>query len=786
MQDRYDPKEAEPRIRAFWDEQRVYAYEPDAKAPVFSIDTPPPTVSGKMHIGHSSSYSQQDFIARYKRMRGFNVLYPFGTDDNGLPTERLIEKLKNVRASKMDRTSFIELCLRTLDEIRPAFIEDWKRVGMSCDFSLRYSTIDDNSRRVSQASFLELLKNGKVYRKDAPNVWCPVCQTAIAQAEIEDRASESTFNDVKFKLTDGEDLVIATTRPELLPSCVAVFVHPEDKRYTKLVGKSVTVPLFDQNVEIKTDARVDKEKGTGAVMCCTFGDKTDVEWYKAYGLALVESVGRDGKMTASAGKYKGLDVKEARRAIIEDLKKEGLLVSQKRITHTVGVHERCKTDIEILHTQQWFIDVLSIKDALIENGRKIRWHPEHMRARYENWINNLQWDWCVSRQRYFGVPIPVWYCKACASVNAADEKQLPVDPLKDKPLRACKCGSSDFVPDKDVLDTWATSSTTPQIVRSLAPKGSANLPMALRPQAHDIITTWLFYTVVRSHVSEGELPWRTTAISGHVLDPRGKKMSKSLGNVVEPQPAMDKYGGDALRYWTASAKLGDDYNYEEKELVTGMKTVTKLWNASKFAIQNLQDHSGEEETSGFDAYMLEKVKEAFASATRAFDDYDYSAARRIADRLFWSVFADNYLEIVKDKIYNPDKRGVLERRAAQHALYKSLFSVLQLYAPIMPYVTEEIYQSYFRERVKMTSIHKTIWPDAARVDAEFVAFGDSLLEIISAVRKAKSERSLSMKAPVKRLVMNVDEKRAKPFLEDLYAVLNAEKIEFGKELAIEL
>ena len=661
----YDFKDAEARTRKFWEAERVYAFDPKSKAPVFSIDTPPPTVSGKMHIGHASSYAQQDFIARYKRMRGFSILYPFGTDDNGLPTERLVEKLKGVRGSNMERQEFIGLCLSTLAEIRPPFIEDWKKIGMSCDFSLFYSTIDDNSRRVSQKSFLELLADGRVYRKDSPSVWCPTCGTAIAQAEIEDADTESTFNDIKFKIENNKDLVIATTRPELLPSCVAVFVHPEDERYKKLLGKKVTVPLFGQRVDILTDSRVDPTKGTGAVMCCTFGDKVDVEWYKAYRLPLVESTGRDGKMTSVAGKHAGLSVKDARKAILHDLEKEGLLVAQKKITHAVGVHERCKTDIEILHTKQWFVGVLGLKDVLLKRGREIAWHPEHMRSRYENWIHGLQWDWCVSRQRFFGVAIPVWYCAKCGEVIAADEKQLPIDPLKDKPSRACKCGSSEFVPEKDVLDTWATSAVTPQIVQSLIPKTKLGT-MSLRPQAHDIITTWLFYTVVRSHLSVNPLPWEMVAISGHVLDSRGKKMSKSLGNVVEPQPLLDKYGGDALRFWSASAKLGDDYNFVEKELVTGAKTVTKLWNASKFTLMHLQDYKpGKTKLEAFDAYMLEKVKEAFFHSIAAFEEYDYSTARRIVERLFWTTFADNYLEIVKDRVYNPDKRGSGARETAQ-------------------------------------------------------------------------------------------------------------------------
>src|SRR3989344_1656288 len=462
----YDAKEAEPRLQKFWESEKVYKFDAKSKKPVFSIDTPPPTVSGKMHMGHAFSYSQMDFIARYKRMRGFNLFYPFGTDDNGLPTERLVEKERKVKAANMERQEFVKICLDALEkEFRPKYIKNWKDIGMSCDFSLFYTTINEHCRRISQKSFLDLYEDGREYQKEAPSIWCPECTTAIAQAELEDKELKSYFNDIKFKLKDGKDI----------------------------------------------------EKGTGIVMCCTFGDLTDTEWYKAYKLPLKIVISKDGKIINS-GRYNDMSIQEARKTIIEDLKERGLLVSQKEITHIVNVHERCGTEIEILETKQWFIRYLDLKKLFLNEGNKLNWYPEHMKVRYDNWIKGLQWDWCISRQRYFGIPFPVWYCKNCNEVILADEKDLPVDPMYDKPrIKKCpKCSSNEFIPEKDVLDTWTTSSLTPQIAVQLVKDEKVRkkiFPMSLRAQAQDIITFWLFNTLVKSQLHFKKNPWKDVMIS---------------------------------------------------------------------------------------------------------------------------------------------------------------------------------------------------------------------------------------------------------------------------------
>lgn len=787
----YDAKECEKKWLDYWDKNSVYSFDKsDSEREMYVIDTPPPTVSGKMHLGHSFSYSQFDFIARYKRMKGYNIFYPFGTDDNGLATERLIEKMKNVRSVNMKRSEFIQLCLDTLEEIRPAFVQDWKNIGMSCDFSLFYSTINPHCRRISQKSFLDLYKAGREYRKESPSIWCPECQTAIAQVELEDKELESTFNNIVF-MSGEEKIIIATTRPEMLSSCVAVFVHPDDKRYKKYVGKKAVVPLFGHEVHILADERANPEKGTGAVMCCTFGDQTDIEWYKAHNLPLRVSITKDGRMTDLSGAYTGLKIKQAREKIIEDLKKEGLLLEQKKIIHAVNVHERCGTPVEILNTKQWFIKYLDLKDQFLENGAEMSWYPEHMRSRLDNWINGLQWDWCISRQRHFGVQFPVWYCKKCDAEILAEEKDLPVDPMEDMPpVKKCpKCGCAEFSGEKDVLDTWATSSLTPLLAGELI-KGSPaykNLyPMDLRPQAHDIITFWLFNTMVKSQLHSSKNPWKNIMISGWALDPHGKKMSKSKGNVIAPQEMIEKYSADSLRFWAAGSKLGDDLPFQEKDLVTGKKMVTKMWNASKFAIMHLEGFRyAKSELEVMDKWLLSKLQKLIKNSTAYFDRYEYSRAKQEIELFFWNVFCDNYLEVIKDRLYNPDKYQKNAKESAQFGLYEATLNIIKLLAPLMPFITEEIYHLYFSEIEGKESVHKSAWPVFSEnlIDEDAEKAGDYALGILSAARKFKSEKALSLKQPIKKIVIDCGpsvRELMESVIPDLKSTTLAQDIDFGK------
>lgn len=779
----FDFKKSEEKWRKFWEKEKIYKFNQNSKKKFYSIDTPPPTVSGQMHIGHAFSYSQQDFIARFRRMLEGNVFYPFGTDDNGLPTERLVEKRKNIKAKDMPRKKFIDICTSFLKKELPLFIEDWKKVGISCDFDLYYSTINQYSQKISQKSFLDLYKKKRVYLKDAPAMWCPECKTGISQVEAQDKEIETTFNDIVFK-TNNEDFIVATTRPELLPACVAVFYNPSDSRFKKLKGKKIKVPLFNFEVPIMEDKRVDKEKGTGLVMCCTFGDQTDMEWQRAYNFEIKEAINEEGKMTELAGQYKGLRVKEARKKIIEDLKKAGLLKKQEEIIHNVNVHERCGVEIEFVKSKQWFVKYLDLKKDMLVWGEKLNWHPKYMKVRYDNWVKGLQWDWLISRQRYFGVAFPIWYCKKCGETIIAEEKDLPVDPLKDKPKQKCKCGSEEFEGEKDVLDTWFTSSMSPRLAVELLDKKlwTKAFPLNLRPQAHEIITFWLFNTVVKSNLHYKKNPFKDVAISGFVTL-KGKKMSKSKGNVINPQDVLEKYGADSLRYWAAGSKLGNDLDYQEKDLITGKKFITKLINASKFVFMNLEDYNGKKiKIVKDDEEFLGKLNELIQSCTENFEKYEYSKVKVDVEQFFWSDFCDYYLETVKHSIYNNKK----DKSSAQYTLYKSLLTILKLIAPIMPFITEEIYQNHFKKIEKEKSIHISQWPKIGKEKSK----GDweIIKKNISQIRQEKSKAQVSLNTPIIKPIIlpKEDYDIIKNYEERFLLMSGAQSAIPGKKFKIEL
>lgn len=787
MADAYNFKEAENKWREFWEKEELYRFDEKSTKKVYSVDTPPPYKSGHIHMGHAFSYSHQDFIIRFKRMIGFNVHYPWGTDDNGLPTERFVEKKYNVRSVDMPRSEFIALCKKTIDEMDEEFTLGWRRLGISANFKDSYSTIDEWCRKTSQRSFIDLFNKNKLYQKEAPTMWCVHCQTAIAQADLEDKKIDSTFNDIYFDLEKpekGERIIIATTRPELLPACVCIYVHPSDDRYKHLIGKKAIVPLFKQKVPIFADESADPTKGTGILMICSYGDKYDVEAINKRKLEARVVLTKDGRLNKFGAKYEGMTIKEARKGILEDLEEENYLVQKKHISHNVNVHERCGTEIEFLTTKQWFIKILDSKDKFISAGRKIKWHPEFMRSRYEHWIEGLNWDWCISRQRHYGVQIPVWYCKKCNKIKLPEDKDLPIDPMEDKPKTKCSCGSNDFIGEKDVFDTWMTSSLSPNIITKW--KEDKNFfkktyPTDLRPQAHDIIRTWTFYTIVKSLYHDNSIPWKNMMISGYLLAPSGQKMSKSKGNAISPLEIIDKYSADALRFWASGAKLGGDLAYQEKDLVTGQKTVTKLWNATKFALMQLEDYKGTKKgLRAIDYWMLTKLNKLIKSVTESFETYEYSKARADLDLFFWRTLCDNYLEIIKDRTYNPKnyKEG---KTGAQYVLHKSILSVLKMFAPIMPYITEEIYHMKFDKEEKKKSIHISEWPkfDAKEIDESAEKAGDIAVEIISAVRKFKSEKNVSLKQELKKLVIETDQD-LKPFMDDIKATTRALAISSGK------
>jgi len=759
----YDFAESENKWMTYWQEKKLYKYEENQAKQTFSIDTPPPYASADhLHVGHAMHYSQFEFVARYKRMKGFNVFFPMGFDDNGLPTERFVEKKHKINKSKTTRTDFVKLCLEETKLCGKTYNDLFNSLGFSIDWTLLYQTIGEKARKVSQKSFLDLYKKNKLYRKDAPVMWDTSMQTTLAQADLEDVEMTSHFNDIIFKVY-GKDIIIATTRPELLPACVAIFYNPSDERYKELKGKFAKVPLFDFEVPILPDEKADPEKGSGLVMCCTFGDKTDIEWWQKHNLPLKIVITKDGKMNEQAKKYQGLKIKDARKQIIEDLKKENLLIKQKEIIHSVNVSERSGTEIEYIKTSQWYIRVLDAKQELIQQGKKVNWHPQHMRVRYEHWVENLGWDWCISRQRYFGVPFPVWYSKKTGEIILAEEDQLPIDPTTSKPKKLPEGHTEeDIIPEMDVMDTWMTSSVTPEINSGWGTKEERKnfLPMSLRPQAHDIIRTWAFYTLVKAYYHHNDVPWKDIMMSGHGQDPNGQKMSKSKGNFIVAQDIIAKYGADSLRYWAATVKLGEDLPYQEKDVVTGKKTVTKLWNASKFVFMNLENFKdykkpiSEFKLKIMDKWLLSKLMKTIKTSTEAFDKYEYSKSKHETDVFFWQSFCDNYLEFVKHRTYQNDS-DLESKTTAQATLYYALLQQIKLFAPIMPFITEEIYQNYFKEQEKTESIHISNWPEINKelINEEAEKIGDLAITIIGEIRRHKSLNKLSLKAEIEQITI---------------------------------
>ncbi len=758
---RYKPTISEPELMASWEEEGVYHYNPKASDPVYTIDTPPATVSGKLHMGHVYSYSHADFMARFWRMNGRNVLYPMGYDDNGLPTERLVEQQLNIKATDIGRQKFIEKCLEVSVETEKEYEALWKRLGLSIDWRYTYRTIDDNSRRLSQLSFIDLYEKDLVYRKRSPTIWCPECRTAIAQAELSDLDRSSQYVTLKFILDDGIALPIATTRPELLPACVAVFVHPDDKRYEHLVGRVAEVPFFEQKVPILNDSAADPEKGTGAVMCCTFGDTTDVAWWYTHQLDLVEAINREGRMTEVAGEFSGLSLVSARRAIIEAAEEKDLVISQTPTEQSVRVHERCDTPVEYVVAWQWFIRVLEFKEQLIENATRVKWYPEHMQSRFQQWVENLNWDWCISRQRYYGVTFPVWYCLDCGESLLAHPDQLPIDPANSSPAGNCSCGSSSFSPEKDVMDTWATSSLTPQFIGWWLGQsgfdGQIYRPISMRPQAHEIIRTWAFYSVVKAYHHFGELPWNDAVISGWGLAPEGGgKISKSRGGgPAPPLEMLERYSADAVRYWAASSGLGKDAVISDEKIAAGAKLTTKLWNVARFSSRFFGEGAPTNEPAvltAADRWLLSRAQTVIRQVTEELVEYDYASAKSIIEIFFWNDLADNYLEMAKQRLYDDTIPG---GDGAKYTLYNVILTVLKLFAPYLPYVTEEIYRHLYAGDHGYASIHKSPWPvvDAAYVDEHYEDIGKTLVQIATAVRRYKSSAGLSLGAEISALTI---------------------------------
>jgi valyl-tRNA synthetase len=769
-----------------WEADRIYRFDrTQPRERVYSIDTPPPTVSGSLHVGHVFSFTHTDTLARFKRMKGLEVFYPMGWDDNGLPTERRVQNYFGVRCDpgasyvsdfkppdapgkepiSISRPNFVELCLKLTAEDEKAFEALWRHLGLSVDWSLTYATIGKKAQKASQRGFLRLLRRGLAYQAEAPTLWDVDFRTAVAQAELEDRETPGAYHRIDFQQADGSGAVaIETTRPELLPACVALVAHPDDVRYQPLFGKSVRVPLFGQEVPVRAHTRADPIKGSGIAMVCTFGDVTDVTWWRELKLPMRTILGRDGRLVPATpadvrpevyAQVAGLTAKQARARIVDLLRASGDMKGEPRpIVHPVKFYEKGDRPLEIVTSRQWFIKTLELKDELLRRGTELQWHPPFMRTRYESWVEGLNTDWLISRQRFFGVPFPVWYRldeKAhpiYADPVVPPEDRLPVDPSTDIAqgfTESQRNQPGGFGADPDVMDTWATSSLTPQIAAGWEedPDLFARVfPMDLRPQAHEIIRTWLFSSVVRSHFEHGSLPWSNAAISGWVLDPDRKKMSKSKGNVVTPMHLLEQYGSDGVRYWAARGRPGTDTAFEEGQMKIGRRLTIKLLNASKFVLARLGPEG--EITEPLDRSMLLELAELVDAATTAFESYDWARALERTESFFWS-FCDDYVELVKSRAYGA--AGETGAASANRALTLALSTLLRLFAPFFPFTTEEVWSWW-----QSGSIHRAKWPESTELKAA-AGSGDPLVlrdlaEVLASVRKAKTDAKLSMRAPV--------------------------------------
>lgn len=820
--DKPDLAGLEGKWDAVWDDSGLYHFDSaTSRDEVFSIDTPPPTVSGSLHVGHVFSYTHTDTIARYQRMTGKNVFYPMGWDDNGLPTERRVQNyfgvrcdpslpydadftapddagdpkaIKKRREISISRPNFIELCHDLAVEDEKVFEALFRRLGLSVDWTRTYETINDHSRRISQLGFLRNLDRGEAYQVEAPSLWDVTFQTAVAQAELEDKELPGAYHKLRFALTGasaegGDDTAIwiDTTRPELVPSCVALVAHPDDERYQPYFdGATVTSPVFGVEVPVMAHELADPEKGTGIAMICTFGDTTDVTWWRELDLPVRTVIGRDGRFASETPEWiaggpgaeayervAGKKVAQAQEEMVTILVEAGEMDGDPRpITHPVKFFEKGDKPLEIVSSRQWYIRNggrdAELRDALVARGDDINWTPGYMQTRYASWIEGLNGDWLISRQRFFGVPIPLWYPLDSDGEPRWDapitpvEDALPIDPSTDVPagFDESQRGQPDgFMGEPDIMDTWATSSLTPQIAcgwQTDPELYAATFPMDVRPQAHDIIRTWLFSTVVRAHLDEGVAPWKNAALSGWILDPDRKKMSKSKGNVVVPTELLEQYGSDAVRYWASSGRPGTDTAFDEGQMKIGRRLSIKLLNASKFVLGfGASDDGAETDTTidpaaiteALDRAMLDRLAELVDDATVAFDGFDYARALERTEAFFW-WFTDNYLELVKARAYGEfgDERAA----SAQHALRLALSTLQRLFAPFLPFVTEEVWDWW-----QNGSIHTAAWPEtgplrdaAAGQGAEASAVATDALSV---VRRVKSEAKRKLRTRVPRV-----------------------------------
>lgn len=802
----FDTAEIEERWKDAWEDSGIYKYDTNSSKETFSVDTPPPYVSAAhLHVGHAMSYTQAEILIRYKRMCGYNIFYPMGFDDNGLPTERYVEQKYKINKKKTTRSEFRKLCIEETQIGAVEYEKLWRAMGLSVDWKQRYSTIDDHCRKTSQKSFLELHGKDLLKRSDEPVLWDTHFETALAQADLETLNRKGKMYDIQFKAEDGTPLIISTTRPELIPACVAMYFNPNDERYKHLEGKNAIVPLFGHEVPIKTSDQVDMEFGTGLMQVCTFGDNEDVQKWKLDNLDTRFVMTTDGKMNALAGKYEGLPLIEARSHIVKDLKAEDLITGEQVVEQNVSVGERSNTPVEFMMVPQWFIKVMDRKEELLERAKELKWFPEFMSVRLDQWIEGLKFDWNISRQRFYGVPFPIWYVKDTNEVILADEADLPVDPTEDSPPQWAidKYGVDNIVPETDVMDTWMTSSGTPLVNANYAGSDGRDgtmdsiYPMSLRVQAFEIIRTWLFYTLVKSHDLTNSIPWENVMISGWGLNEQGKKISKrdlekftdaNGFNRYNPYEVIKKYGADGLRYWAAGAHLGYDLRYNEKDVKAGRKVVVKLWNVARLATMYLQDFDPNaprpdiKDRTIEDQWLMGEIAKCRNDVTRGFDIYDYAVGKDALEKFFWMTYCDNYLELVKPRFWEDGGWDEASKISAQATLYESLEILIKLFAPYMPFITEEIYHKLDKFGEDHVSLHVAPWPDANATASGYEEKIELLMGVLRSVRKLRSDMQIGQGGKLKSVTFECSaelQTQLKEIEESILSAARADDMIFG-------
>jgi valyl-tRNA synthetase len=781
----YDWRTVEPKWQRWWLEQGVYRFDhSDTVRLPYLVDNPPRYASGSLHLGHCVHYTHIDMAARYKRMRGLNVLFPLCFDTNGIPIEERVERKLGVTRLDVDRQEFIRLCREfaatNIDEMTRQFTI----LGCSMDPSEYYQTDAPTYRRITQLSFLEMLRRGLVYKGTFPVNWCPRCLTALADAEVEYKDRDSKFNDIAFRLEEtGEEVIISTTRPELLCTCQAVAVHPTDKRVPHLVGKHMLTPLYDRRVPVIADEAVDPEKGTGIVMICSIGDKEDMRWILQLHLEFEMAIDDQGRMTERAGKYAGMPIEEARALIIMDLEAAGLLRGQKPTLQSTGTCWRCHRTIEFLRKPQWFLKSVQFKPQVMERADELNWYPEYMRVRLDAWVNSLEWDWVISRQRYFATPIPVWECAACGEVVPAKDEQCYVDPTVDAPPvdRCPKCGGGELRGCQDVFDTWMDSSVSPVYLaywKRDDDRFRRYFPNGLRPQGQEIIRTWAYYSLLRSHLLFESRPWNDIMVDGNILAPDGTPMHASLGNAVDPFETLDTYGGDVMRYVSALCMVGQDNAFKPQDRVRGSRFLQKLWNVQQFigsALERSPHYRAGYQyiTSPVDHWVLARLGALVRTCDAAYDRFDFSTVIREVEQFVWHELADHYIELAKSRVYAQDDPGVYQ------TLREVGLATTKLLAPILPMLTEEVYQAFYQRGDGARSVHVSRCWDPPKADARLAEVGAFAKDVASAVRHWKSESGLALNAKLASVEVLTAMEGANAAARDLKAAIGAVELTFA-------